>query len=323
MREEIDPQLPYIQVHRSVPGKAIKVATPLKVPVPFVVGALVTFWQTLADRRLLAAHGRLHNGRPAFVLSASETSERLKDAFGMDVPLGLMCRQDFLEPVGDSEYRIRGMSRYLNAEAGRIAKKATRTTGERPALHPVPSGAPQGSDPSPTGVTPGGDPNATGVVPRLDSSRTGALPRKDERLETRDEEETVVVEEGTEPFSQTTTTTPQSGPSADFEGELSKRDRDFLAYWSEMRVELGMAPESVHAELLPPLHVALDEVGQRCPDDPTWAESYLVLDFLRDGTVKRRTLATLLNPRVLPDRLDSACAKALAEPRGSQRRRRL
>lgn len=146
-RETIDPQVPYIQVHRSVGAKAAQLAPVLGVTYQHVRGALDVFWEGLADRRILA-------GKSELLLTAEELDTRLRLAFGMEVKLGDLVALGLLE-FREGLYRVRGMSRYLVMEALRASKK---------------------------GVAPKSDPGATPVPPR---SNPGAAPeRREARGET-------------------------------------------------------------------------------------------------------------------------------------------
>jgi hypothetical protein len=123
-REDIDPQLPYIQIHRSVGAKAAQIAPALGVSYQHARGAMEVFWEMLADRRILDI--ALQRETPAIVLTDSDCRSRLKFAFGVDLDPELFVMVGFLDP-SEGGYRVRGMSRYLVAEAGRLTKKSKRT----------------------------------------------------------------------------------------------------------------------------------------------------------------------------------------------------
>jgi hypothetical protein len=167
-RTEIDPQLPYIQVHRNVAAKAARLAERLKLTYPAITyqhvrGALDTFWEGLADRRVLAVGIAL--AEPMVRLAEDECREQLESAFGVKVDPKWLATVGFLEPVGAGFWRVRGMSLYLNLERARLEKV------RGPVL------ASLGSDP---GAVRGGTPVAPQVPPPVP-------PRKDERREVRGE----------------------------------------------------------------------------------------------------------------------------------------
>lgn len=145
MRGEIDPQVPFIQVHRSVGPKAASLAQVLKVTYQHARGSLDVFWEGLADRRILA-------GKSELMLTAKELETRLLLAFGQPVDLDHLVHLGLLEPR-DGRYRVRGMSRYLVMEASRVAKK-----GKRPRYDLDDTTASPRSDPGVTGVASGRDP---------------------------------------------------------------------------------------------------------------------------------------------------------------------
>ena len=121
--DEIDPQFPFVQFHRSAQLAASQIATLLKLPVPHVVGGLVCFWFGLADRRILAKHP------DGVVLSSEEIQGRMELAFGVSaLPLRPFVLAGLLEERDGGNYRVRGMSRYLDAEAKRSKLKGTATS---------------------------------------------------------------------------------------------------------------------------------------------------------------------------------------------------
>lgn len=137
-RKEIDPQLPYIQLHRNAVQRSANLATILKLPVPHVLGAMCMFWVDLSDRRTLEKH--LDDGR--VLLSKEDAEGKLRIAFGQTVSLEDLCWVGFLEKVGEL-YRVRGMSRQLGVEKSR--------KGARKGVSGTPRGAP-GSTPGVTEV---------------------------------------------------------------------------------------------------------------------------------------------------------------------------
>lgn len=144
MPSEIDPQLPFIQVHRSSAAMGAALAPLLGITYQHARGALVLFWESLADRRLLAK--ALLLPVPMVVLDDKECQRRLQVAFGVQVPPELAATVGILELQNDAKWRVRGMSRYLDAERARLRKKSSAT---QPA---------QGSNPGATGVRPPSDP---------------------------------------------------------------------------------------------------------------------------------------------------------------------
>lgn len=128
MKDEIDPQIPYIQVHRSVARMAAQLAEPLGLTYQHVRGSLDVFWESLADRRVLAK--ALALPEPMVLLDAAEATNRLWLAFGRQVELALVVAAGVLEPV-EAKYRVRGMSRYVEMEAERLAALARSTAGGR------------------------------------------------------------------------------------------------------------------------------------------------------------------------------------------------
>lgn len=157
--EQIDPQLPYIQVHRSIGPKAAQLAPVLNLSYQHVRGALTVFWEHLADRRRLTR--ALALPEPAILLDEAECRMLLHLAFGVKVEPEVLVGAGVLEPTLGELYRVRGMSRYLNTEAGRVTKKGSRPFGpDKRATR----GRPE-SDPSPTPVAPELPPSPTPVAP--------------------------------------------------------------------------------------------------------------------------------------------------------------
>jgi hypothetical protein len=148
-RTEIDPQLPYIQVHRSVGAMAAQLAPLLGVTYQHVRGSFDIFWEELADRRILAKGLALR--APMVVLDDEECRQRLQLAFGVEVPPKLAATVGALEALPDQKWRVRGMSRYLIAEGVRLEKKRGATpdyAGRDPGATPVPPRSDPGSDPA-------------------------------------------------------------------------------------------------------------------------------------------------------------------------------
>lgn len=164
-REEIDPQLPYFTVHRSVGPKAAQLFPALGVTYQHVRGALDIFWEQLADRRLLAKYRRDIDGRPKLVLPAADLAKRLQLAFGCPVDLSTFETAGFAELLDDGCYRVRGGSRLLAPEIARLGKKTT--PGNDRGTTPTPPGSDPGATPVPPRVTPPPHPGATPVPPRI------------------------------------------------------------------------------------------------------------------------------------------------------------
>lgn len=116
-RVEVDPQLPYIQVHRSVSAMASQIAPLLGVTYQHARGAFDVFWESLADRRILAR--ALLLPEPMVVLDDLECRQRLQLAFGAKVEPAMVATVGALELLPDKKWRVRGMSRYLETERGR------------------------------------------------------------------------------------------------------------------------------------------------------------------------------------------------------------
>jgi hypothetical protein len=119
--KSIDPQLPYIQVARGVAAKAAQLAARCQADYYRVRGVLDCFWEELADRRVLlkAIQG------PGCVVVTLEQAEA-----GICKPIGAsiadVIQAGFLEARPDG-YRVRGMSRYLDAERLRLGRKGGST----------------------------------------------------------------------------------------------------------------------------------------------------------------------------------------------------
>lgn len=160
MSSSLDPQMPYIQVHRSVGPRAAQLAVAIGVTYQHARGSLDVFWESLADRRILAKAVIGPGGQPELVLPTAELTTRLRLAFGQPVDFELLVHAGILEPR-ETGWRVRGMSRYLIAEATRLAKKGAGAPGSTPtAPAPAPQGSPvaPGCHPGPTPPPPGSDP---------------------------------------------------------------------------------------------------------------------------------------------------------------------
>lgn len=174
---EIDPQLPFIQVHRSAGAKAAQVAPALGVTYQHARGAMEVVWESLCDRRLFIdrATGQV---KEKIVLPEREIRLRLKMAFGKDVDLDPFILAGFLEEDSPGHYRIRGMSMYLNAERGRLSKKHPPGTSETPDPDSGHTRVPPRSDPGPTG-------DATREPLESDSGATRVSPDRPKTKEVR------------------------------------------------------------------------------------------------------------------------------------------
>lgn len=127
MSGEIDPHLPYIQVHRSVAHMAAQLAPLLEVSYQHARGGLDVLWETLADRRILAK--ALALPKPMVLLGDPECRRRLRLAFGRPVEPDTLETVGALERQPDGQWRVRGMSRYIDAELARHAAQAERSKG--------------------------------------------------------------------------------------------------------------------------------------------------------------------------------------------------
>lgn len=150
---EIDTQIPYIQVHRNVARLAASLAPTLGVSYQHVRGGLDVFWESLADRRILAKALDLPD--PMVVIDATETINRLWLAFGLKVDPSIMVAAGVLEALPAGKYRVRGMSRYIEMEAERRmeidrarAGGRSRAVGARLASGRFMAGALAGEPPS-------------------------------------------------------------------------------------------------------------------------------------------------------------------------------
>jgi hypothetical protein len=139
--------MPHIQVDRSVGPKAAQLAAELKVTYQHARGSLDVFWEGLADRRILAQ--ALDTAR--LVLTEEDLTVRLRLAFGMPVDLGHFVSLGFLEPVEPGKFRVRGASRYIDAEIKRLKLKRGSTS---PQPQPSPTSAPPEPDLSPASTPP-------------------------------------------------------------------------------------------------------------------------------------------------------------------------
>jgi hypothetical protein len=165
--DDIDPQLPFIQVARGVAAKAARLAGNCGADYYRVRGVLDAFWESLADRRVLRA--ALEG--PGCVVVTTETV-----LAALCRPLGCapedVVTAGFLAPFEPEKYRVRGMSRYLSSERTRLNRKAPR---KRPGLPPNTSSTPVG---------PQSDPPSTLVEPH----RGKRVEGRGERVEVRGEE---------------------------------------------------------------------------------------------------------------------------------------
>lgn len=119
-RDEIDPQIPFIQVHRSVGPKAARLATATSMDYLRVRGALTVFWEGLADRRRLQ---RAIFARKPLTLPDAELKAELLVCFGQAIEPSVLETCGFVERFGPDEWRIRGMSYAMEMEHLRLRKK--------------------------------------------------------------------------------------------------------------------------------------------------------------------------------------------------------
>lgn len=147
-KQQIDPQIPYVQVKATAVVGATSLAPLLGVSFQHAFGALTLFWIQLADRRLLArflASGRL-------VLTDEVCRQRLALAFGREVDPGLFVQAGFLEEASGG-WRVRGASRLLNVESARLRKSGATPVEPHQndaitSIEGVPPGSHPGSDPT-------------------------------------------------------------------------------------------------------------------------------------------------------------------------------
>jgi hypothetical protein len=139
-RREIDPQLPFVQLHRSAVQKCATLAAMNGLHQAHALGAMALFWTDLSDRRRLVKW--LESPEQACILPAEELVGRIRMAFGKDIPLGDLVLVGFLEPRDASHYRVRGMSRQLATEAKRLKIPFEEQSGSprgRPEVAPGPA----------------------------------------------------------------------------------------------------------------------------------------------------------------------------------------
>lgn len=212
MSTEIDPQLPYIQVHRGVAAMAAQLAPLLGVTYQHVRGSLDVFWENLADRRILAR--ALVLTTPMVLLDDKECRRRLHLAFGMEVLPELAATVGVLELQPDAKWRVKGMSRYLETERTRLVKK-------------------KGAAPAPPESHPGATPVPPPVPPPI-APPVG--PHRGERREARGETKDLKGEDDTPPPAKFPPVPPEP-PDRFASGE---------AYWAHVqnrRRELGHVTE--------------------------------------------------------------------------------
>lgn len=188
-RTEIDPQLPYIQIHRSVGPKAAQLAPVLALSYQHVRGAMDILWESLADRRVLA-------GKVAVILTDTEARARLRMAFGQEVDPGLLALAGFFESAVDG-WRVRGMSRYTNAEARRLK----RACGDPEPTQGGSSGVPS----APSGGTAGVPREVHGGTTGVPEEHPDPAKARGERRDVRDERQEARADSG-EPAA------PPAGP---------------------------------------------------------------------------------------------------------------
>lgn len=154
--DDIDPQLPYIQVHRGVAAKAAQLAARCNADYYRVRGVLDCFWESLADRRILA---RAIQGIGYVVVTPEVVESMLCRPLGCS--LSDLIAAGFIEPMPPHGYRARGMSRYLDSERTRLARKPNRKfppTQPEPHQDETGSGDGDTSNPTPTPLEPHSDP---------------------------------------------------------------------------------------------------------------------------------------------------------------------
>jgi hypothetical protein len=131
-RQNNSDPLPFVQIDRAVEPAAALLAGHLKVTHQHAIGSLYAFWKLCADPRELEAviESTPVGTEPAVCLDAEDVALRFDLASGTRVEPVVLERLGLLEPDG-ARYRVRGMSRYLDAVADRLqARKAASAGGK-------------------------------------------------------------------------------------------------------------------------------------------------------------------------------------------------
>jgi hypothetical protein len=146
---------------------------------------MVAFWEGFADRRFLQQV--IWSKQDAIVLPRRDLEVRLLLAFGVPVDLDLMVASGFLERTADDDvFRVTGVSRQLNTERARLAKKYGATLMP-PGMAPPAPPPQRAQKPVPPGVVPPVPPPvrprvAPPVVPPQRSEDRGKRKKKGREL---------------------------------------------------------------------------------------------------------------------------------------------
>lgn len=224
-KTEIDPQLPYIQVHRSVGAMAAQLAPLLAVTYQHARGALDVFWESLADRRILAR--ALLLPEPMVLLDDLECRQRLQLAFGAKVEPQLMATVGALEVVQGSKWRVRGMSRYLETERGRREWTEKSAKGGR-----TRAAGPRQAD---------GKLMVQPPASHLPADEPATVHAKDERREVRGESEEVRGDQSAPLAAERLKPSPVSAPTSDPVAWLAE---DFWRWAESKRQAAGCPPQA-------------------------------------------------------------------------------
>lgn len=137
-RQSSSDPLPFIQLDRSVEPIAAMLAGHLKVSHQHAIGSLYGFWKLCAEpRELERIVERAGGGTPSLELDAHDIALRFELASGARVEPVVLARLGLLEPLEGTQFRVRGMSRYLDAIAARSrARKAAAAGGKARAQAP-------------------------------------------------------------------------------------------------------------------------------------------------------------------------------------------
>ena len=166
-RREIDPQLPFIQIHRGLEARAARLAQMEGMPHSQAVGGMVVLWMDLSDRRILRK-AIARPGGSAVVLSKGELEGKLRLAFGRAVAIESLVLCGLIEPM-ENGYRIRGMSRQMQVEASRLKIQLTalKNADEKRDQVEITFSLPEG--------TVGGDPRPAELI----GERREEIPKED------------------------------------------------------------------------------------------------------------------------------------------------
>lgn len=250
--DEIDMQFPYIQIHRSVAAKAAMLAARTGVEYFKLRGVLDCWWESMADRRILAK--AVSEG--GVMLTADQVEQAVSKPCDGKITPADMVAAGFLEPRAD-RFRARGMSRYIEAEN-------TRLTRKQPGSNRGPTGVRPPSDPPPTLVQPGSDQGPTR------QTRDERLETRDERLETKEEEALPLPEKGRLIVWEPPKTEPETWNAVDFWGWAQSR-RQKAGFVGEQKLPFDLRKWFSGAMLsLGGKTEVLQEAFLNFGDDPYW-----------------------------------------------------